>query len=79
MTEKKSPSEKVLKRMSKRASKPGSTSSKGDLGNFKNLKNQYNVIREDVLKLRNDLQKGYDMARGMVDRKSLIKEFLKAK
>lgn len=48
-------------------------------GDIKNLKNQYNIIREDVLKLRDDLQKGYDMARGMVDRKSMLKDFLKAK
>lgn len=48
-------------------------------GDIKNLKNQYNIIREDVLKLRADLQKGYDMARGMVDRKSMLKDFLKAK
>lgn len=79
MTEKKVTSEKVLKRLGKRNAQTGSSSKKGETGNIKNLQNQYNVIRKDILKLREDLQKGYDMARGMVDRKSLIKDFLKAK
>ena len=81
MAEKKAPSQKVLQRMSKNSAKGGKKTAKGDdfSGNMKNLKNQYDVIRSDVLKLRDDLQKGYDMARNMVDRKSLIKDFLKAK
>lgn len=79
MSERKSPSDKMVNRLSKRTAKAGSSSKKGGPQNIKNLQNQYNVIRDDILKLREDLQKGYDMARGMVDRKSLIKDFLKAK
>lgn len=43
------------------------------------LKSQYDVIRNDLLKLRADLGKGYDMAKGMMDRKVLVKEFLNTK
>ncbi|MFP5386271.1 MAG: hypothetical protein ACLGHN_09355 [Bacteriovoracia bacterium] len=77
--------EKILHRMSKRASKPGSSDprssspgSKKLAGKADELKNQYDLIREDILKLRTDLQKGYDMAKGFVDKKTL-KQLLKAK
>lgn len=43
------------------------------------LKGQYEVIRNDLLKLRADLGKGYDMAKGMMDKNTLVKEFLNTK
>lgn len=77
--------EKILHRMSKRASNPGSSdphssssSTKKASGKANDLKKQYKLIREDILKLREDLQKGYDMAKGFVDKKTL-KQFLKEK
>jgi hypothetical protein len=72
--------EKVLQKLSKKAnssnapaSKPSST--KGDAS----LREQYEVIREDLLKLRDDISKGIDLAKKYVDRKTLIQEFLRAK
>lgn len=47
--------------------------------NLTDLKGQYDVIRNDLLKLRDDLGKGYDMAKGMMDKKVLVKEFLNTK
>jgi hypothetical protein len=77
--------EKILHRMSKRASKPGSSDPRSSSvgtkkisGKTNDLKSQYKLIREDILKLREDLQKGYDMAKGLMDKKTL-KQFLKAK
>ena len=37
----------------------------------KGLKNQYEIIRRDLMKLRDDLQKGYNMARTVGLRKIL--------
>lgn len=64
-----------IRRVAKTNSKKGSKAEE----NFKNLKEQYEIIRDDVLKLRTDLQKGYDMARGMVDKKTLLKELRRTK
>lgn len=64
-----------LRRMSKPDAKRRSKAEE----NFKNLKEQYEIIRDDVLKLRTDLQKGYDMARGMLDKKTLLRDLRKAK
>lgn len=73
--------EKILQNVAKSStngSKASSTTtSKATNGNA--LVEQFNVIREDVLKLRDDLARGYDMAREMLDKKTLMKEFLKAK
>lgn len=55
---------KILNRLSK---KPLIKSSED------NLMNQYKIIRSDILKLRSDLSKGYDMAREMMDKKKLVK------
>lgn len=53
---------------------------KGSLNyNLTDLKGQYDVIRNDLLKLRDDLGKGYDMAKGMMDKKVLVKELLNTK
>jgi hypothetical protein len=73
--------EKVLQAMSKKASQPGSpiatpaTDKKTSV--VDPLRDQYEVIRKDLLKLREDLSKGYDMAREVLERKGLINELLK--
>ncbi len=41
------------------------------------LANQYNIIREDLRKLRSDLSRGYDMAKEAADKRSIIRELLK--
>ncbi len=43
------------------------------------LLDQYNIIREDLMKLRDDLTKGYDMAKGMLDKKTIMKELMRMK
>lgn len=35
------------------------------------MKDQYEIIREDLMKLRDDIAKGYDMAKDLLDKKSL--------
>lgn len=82
---KRSHAEKVLQTMSRKASQPGSplasaapkTEKKTSV--IEPLKEQYEVIRKDVLKLREDLSKGYDMARAALEKKGLINELLKVK
>ena len=44
-----------------------------------NLKKQYNLIREDIVKLRNDLQKGYDMAKEVMEKRNILGQILKSK
>lgn len=41
------------------------------------LNEQYGVIREDILKLREDLAHGYDLIKDMVDTKLNIKSLLR--
>ena len=41
------------------------------------LTEQYRVIREDLMKLREDLNRGYDMAKEAVDKKTIINELMK--
>lgn len=43
------------------------------------LKQQYKIIRDDLLKLREDLEKGYDMAKSYVGKNGLISTVLKAR
>jgi hypothetical protein len=42
------------------------------------LRQQYVVIREDILKLKADLQKGYSIAKGAVEKKKFLKELLES-
>lgn len=65
--------ERVLKGLSKKAA--GVSQSQ----KLNSLRDQYEVIREDVLKLRKDLQKGYDMAKSTVEKKGFIRELFSAR
>ena len=38
---------------------------------------QYRVIKDDLMKLREDLNRGYDMAKEAVDKKTIISELKK--
>ena len=69
--------EKILQNVAK-SSTSGSKAT-GSSSNGNALVEQYNVIREDIMKLRDDLAHGYDMARDMLDKKTLMKELLKVK
>jgi hypothetical protein len=42
-----------------------------------NLRKQYVVIRDDLKKLRDDLQVGYDMAKEIVEKKNILSNFIK--
>jgi hypothetical protein len=71
---------KLLQKMSKRASAPvekNENSSSEQSG--PSLRAQYEIIRNDVIKLRDDLTKGYDMAKTMVEKKGFITQFLKVR
>jgi hypothetical protein len=80
--------DKILQKLSKQASEPAakhetssteSSSSTPSVTSLSTLKEQYEVIREDVLKLREDLTKGYDLAKGMVEKKGFINQLLKSR
>jgi hypothetical protein len=47
--------------------------------NMAAMKAQAKIIKDDVVKLRNDLQKGYDMAREWMESKSSVRQLLKIK
>lgn len=64
--------EKMLKGARKRGSK---IVSERDI----NLRQQYDLIRDDILKLKEDLQKGYSMAKVAVEKKKIFDQILKLK
>ena len=65
--------DKILQTMSKKASQPGSPSAspaaEKKVSVIDPLKEQYEVIREDLMKLREDLSKGYDLAKSTIEKK----------
>ena len=82
-SKKRNHADKILQKMSKKASaetaKPVESSTTKSSTSGPTLSDQYEVIRGDILKLRDDLSKGYDMAKGMIERKGLINQLLKVK
>lgn len=71
---------RILQKISKRSSGqikigPVSESHKSD-SQSKKLVNQYNVIRNDLMKLRDDLVQGYDMAKTLFDI-TVVKDLIK--
>jgi hypothetical protein len=74
-------SEKILQKMSKKAAEPSEkkSSSSSSRSSEKTLREQYEIIRKDVLKLREDLTKGYDMAKGLVEKKGFLTQLLKTR
>jgi hypothetical protein len=61
-------------RLTEKVTKP-SGSKKKTVG----LKDQYRIIKDDLVKLRDDLNTGIEMAKGMVDnmnRKEILKGFM---
>jgi hypothetical protein len=66
--------EKTLKGMSRRVSKSASYRRLDP-----SLREQYAIIRQDLQKLRDDLHKGYDMAKGMVEKRSFLGQIFKAR
>lgn len=75
----KSHTEKVLKTMKPVQTASTAVKEKAPTNLDPSLKEQYNVIRKDLLKLREDLAKGYDMAKNLVEKKGLVKQFLNTK
>lgn len=73
--------EKVLKNATKRASRSEAATVVKQLSKNvdPSLRNQYDVIRKDLLKLRSDLAKGYDLAKSAVERKGFVKQLLGVK
>lgn len=61
----------LAKQMNKQNEHQDSSSAEGG------LVNQYKVIREDLMKLRDDLSRGYDMAKEAVDKKTFLSELMK--
>lgn len=70
--------QRLLKGLSKRAVKQSDSSSTKNVS-ISSLRDQYDVIREDFIKLKDDLQKGYDLAKGAVEKKSLINQIFKSR
>jgi hypothetical protein len=57
---------------------PGDSQDKTDTGSGLNsLRDQYLLIRDDLVKLRADLQKGYTLAKSSVEKKSFLRQWLR--
>lgn len=52
-------------------------SSKSDSNENSALAEQYRIIRSDLLKLKDDISRGYTMARDMYGKKTLVKDLMK--
>ena len=76
MSNKKNHTAKILQKTAKRASTPSAKTGKPRPEVA--LREQYNIIRQDLLKLREDIVKGYDMAKNLFDRNSM-KSLLRSK
>jgi len=61
----------LAKQMNKQGEDSGTESTEGGLAE------QYRVIKEDLMKLREDLNRGYDMAKEAVDKKTILNELMK--
>lgn len=74
---------KVLQKMDKAGKSPESENitrkSKKESNEVSALKEQYNIIRKDLMKLRDDLTRGYDMARNVMEKKGFVRQLLKSK
>jgi hypothetical protein len=64
--------EKLLHSVAKKPSKGSDPSSESSV-----LAEQYRVIRNDLLKLKDDLTRGYSIARDMYGKKTLVKDLMK--
>lgn len=62
--------EKLLQSVARKSSKSESVDNSV-------LAEQYRVIRNDLLKLRDDISRGYTMARDMYGKKTLVKDLMK--
>lgn len=76
--------EKVLRTASKKTKNEAEASATAVKAQIKknidpSLREQYEVIRKDLLKLRDDLAKGYDLAKTMVEKKGFVKQLLSVK
>lgn len=73
--------EKILQNVAKKSNSNSGNGAEGKSSSSDNsvLLDQYRVIREDIIKLADDVARGYDMAREMLDKKTLMKDLLKLK
>lgn len=74
--------EKVLQKLSQKNNhqeSPSEAENASEKATTPTLRDQYDIIKEDLLKLRSDLEKGYEMAREMMDKKTLMNQILKLK
>jgi ABC-type phosphate transport system auxiliary subunit len=64
--------EKLLQSVARKSSKSEASASGSSV-----LAEQYRVIRKDLMKLRDDLTRGYSIARDMYGKKTLVKDLMK--
>ena len=60
-------------------SAPADDSSRNEKKGVAALREQYDVIRDDLLKLREDVTKGYDLAKGFLNKKTIMNELMKTR
>lgn len=62
----------LVKRMNKKGEQQNQDSTEDSA-----LVQQYRVIRDDLMKLRDDLTRGYDMAKDAVEKRTILNELMK--
>ena len=81
-TNKKNHTEKILNKIGKQPGKQvmgkiRQTDNKTHKGTT--LGEQYSIIRNDLMKLKEDLSIGFDLAKGLVDRRKFMSKLIKTK
>lgn len=71
MSNKATPDKKVLEKTARKV-----RFSPNKHGKEVELKDQYFIIREDIMKLRDDLTKGYDMTKDWLEKNGTVRSFL---
>ncbi|MES2528404.1 MAG: hypothetical protein V4598_15070 [Bdellovibrionota bacterium] len=69
--------EKKISQLAKQINKQGAHAEEGGTREEGGLVEQYRVIKDDLMKLRDDLTRGYDMAKDAVDKKTIVSELMK--
>ncbi len=69
--------EKKISQLAKQVNRKNGQTDEPGQRDENGLVEQYRVIKDDLMKLRDDLTRGYDMAKDAVDKKTIVSELMK--
>ena len=69
--------EKKISQLAKQVNKRPQSEESEQSGEQSGLVDQYRVIRDDIMKLRDDVTRGYELAKDAVEKKTIVSELIK--